>query len=92
MPNPVGLPFLEGLEEPFFNVWPIGIMVIVVGSAASLFVRNRHAGQEVRQQIKGLLVAVGITVAFFVPGKPRPMRGSQGSSSTPASTLPGGIR
>jgi len=67
MPNPIGLPFLGRVEDPFFNLWPIGIMVIVVGSAASLFVRYRRAGPEVRQQIKWLLVAAGLTMAFFVP-------------------------
>jgi hypothetical protein len=67
IPNPVALPFVDRISDPFFAVFGIGVLGLVIGSAASLFVRYRRADPETRQQIKWLLAAVGLFVALYVP-------------------------
>jgi hypothetical protein len=67
IPNPIGLPSVGRLEDPFFAVFGVGVLGLVIGSAVSLFVRYRRADLETRQQIKWLLVAVGLFVAIYIP-------------------------
>ncbi|HMK08385.1 MAG TPA: hypothetical protein VK449_05065 [Anaerolineales bacterium] len=57
MDNPIGL-LPAGFWEGGFNVaWSIGLVTVIGGSVASLYVRYRRAGSGERQQIKWLLFA-----------------------------------
>jgi len=62
VPNPVGFIPQSFFGETFFVFWGIGLMIVIGGSVASLFVRYRHAGQVMRDQIKWILFAA---VVFF---------------------------
>ncbi|MCO6452241.1 MAG: hypothetical protein J5I90_15775 [Caldilineales bacterium] len=61
LPNPVGFIPIEFLNGAFLIFWGIGLMTIILGSIASLFVRYRRAATVEREQIKWLLYAA----AFF---------------------------
>jgi hypothetical protein len=63
--NPVGFIPQGLLDGPFFIVWGIGLVTIVLGSVASLFVRYRRAGSDERQQIKWLLFAGAFLAVFY---------------------------
>lgn len=67
VPNPIALPFVGGISDPFFAVFGMGTLGVVIGSAASLYFRFRRADPETRQQIRWLLVAVGLFVAIYIP-------------------------
>jgi hypothetical protein len=62
VPNPIGFIPQSIFGETFFFFWGIGLMIVIGGSVASLFVRYRHAGQGTRDQIKWILFAA---VVFF---------------------------
>ncbi|HUF39097.1 MAG TPA: hypothetical protein VMN57_11280 [Anaerolineales bacterium] len=62
VPNPFGFIPQSFFGETFMVFWGIGLMTLVGGSVASLFVRYRHAGQVTRDQIKWILFAA---VFFF---------------------------
>ncbi|GIV75836.1 MAG: hypothetical protein KatS3mg050_0230 [Litorilinea sp.] len=71
LPNPIGFVPMELVNGPFLIFWGIGLMTVVLGSVASLFVRYRRAASVEREQIKWLLyagaffaVAYGLT--FFL--------------------------
>ena len=65
IPNPIG--FLESDAFPFV-VWSAALGIFTVLSAASLFLRYRHAAAVARQQIKWLLYACAIFAAIYVFG------------------------
>lgn len=67
IPNPLALPLVGRISDPFFAVFGVGVLALVIASAASLFVRYRRADPETRQQIRWLLVAVGLFVTVYVP-------------------------
>ncbi len=64
IPNPIGVLPTSFWEGGFMLLWSVGLVTIVVGSVASLYVRYRGAGSGERQQIKVLLVA-GVMFAVF---------------------------
>ncbi|MGD8620611.1 MAG: hypothetical protein PVI81_00085 [Anaerolineales bacterium] len=64
MPNPIGVIPVSFWEGGFMLVWTAGLLVVVGGSVASLYVRYRGAGSGERQQIKVLLLA-GVMFAIF---------------------------
>jgi hypothetical protein len=64
MPNPIGVIPVSFWEGGFMLVWTAGLVIVVGGSVASLYVRYRGAGSGERQQIKVLLVA-GVMFAIF---------------------------
>ncbi len=67
IPNPIG--FLdESFIQTFIVFWTAGLMVMILSSAAALFVRFRHAGDVEREQIKWLLYACGIFAVIHIPG------------------------
>jgi hypothetical protein len=57
MVNPIGFLPAGFWEGSFMVVWSIGLVTVVGGSVASLYVRYRRAGSGERQQIKWLLFA-----------------------------------
>lgn len=65
--NPLAIPGIARISDGFFTLLGISVVGLVVVGAASLFVRYRRADPATRQQIKWLLVGVGLVVAFFVP-------------------------
>jgi hypothetical protein len=75
--NPIGFIPQEFFDSPLFGaVWGIGLVAIVLGSVASLFVRYRRARTDERQQIKWLLfagafLAVFYTLSVFLPDPAR---------------------
>ncbi|MGD8634554.1 MAG: hypothetical protein PVF85_13355 [Anaerolineales bacterium] len=64
MANPIGVIPVNFWEGGFMLVWTAGLLVVVGGSVASLYVRYRGAGSGERQQIKVLLLA-GVMFAIF---------------------------
>jgi signal transduction histidine kinase len=66
VPNPYAIPALV----PFFNAARIALAFVMIGlmaaSVASLFVRYRRARGDEREQIRWLMLAGAITVAWFL--------------------------
>jgi hypothetical protein len=64
--NPIGfIPDELFSGGAFMAVWSAGLLALVGGSAASLFVRYRGAGPVEREQIKWLLFAGGLLAVFY---------------------------
>lgn len=63
--NPIGFIPIDWLNGPFFILWGIGLMVLVVSSVASLFVRYRRSKNVERQQIKWLLYAGALFAIYY---------------------------
>jgi hypothetical protein len=66
IPNPVGVLSQTEINAIFFPVWPIGLAMLAVLCVASLVLRYRRAAAVEREQIKWLLYAAGLFVAFYV--------------------------
>jgi hypothetical protein len=64
IPNPIGVIPASFWEGGFMLLWTFGLLVVVAGSVASLYMRYRGAGSGERQQIKVLLLA-GVMFAVF---------------------------
>ena len=64
IPNPIGVIPASTWEGGFMLLWTIGLLVVVAGSVASLYMRYRGSGSGERQQIKVLLLA-GVMFAVF---------------------------
>ncbi len=65
--NPIG--FLdETFIQTFIGFWVVGLTVMTISSAASLFARYRHTGRVEREQIKWLLYACGVFIVIYIPG------------------------
>ncbi len=62
--NPIGVLPTSFWEGGFMLLWSVGLVTVVVGSVASLYMRYRGADSGERQQIKVLLVA-GVMFAVF---------------------------
>jgi hypothetical protein len=62
--NPIGFVPASFWDGGFMVVWTLGLVTVLVGSVASLYVRYRRAAIAERQQIKWLLFA-GILFAVF---------------------------
>jgi hypothetical protein len=63
--NPVGFISEDVINGPFLIAWGIGLVAIVAGSVASLFVRYRRADSAERQQMKWLLLAGAVLVVDY---------------------------
>lgn len=62
--NPFGVgPSLEPLVGVAAGLGSAGLLVAALGALASLVVRGRRAGDEVRRQLRWLLLAAGLVVA-----------------------------
>jgi hypothetical protein len=57
IPNPIGVVPASLWEGGFMLIWTVGLVAVVAGSVASLYVRYRRTGSGERQQIKVLLLA-----------------------------------
>jgi hypothetical protein len=57
IPNPIGVIPASFWESGFMLIWTAGLVAVVAGSVASLYVRYRRTGSSERQQIKVLLLA-----------------------------------
>jgi hypothetical protein len=64
IPNPIGVIPASFWEGGFMLLWTVGLLVVVAGSVASLYMRYWGAGSGERQQIKVLLLA-GVMFAVF---------------------------
>ncbi len=65
--NPVGV-LREATVELLAGVWIVGLLVLVVACAVSLFIRYRRADDTEREQIKWLLYACAVFLVMFVGG------------------------
>jgi len=63
--NPIGFIADSFWEEPFQVPWTIGLLVLTVGSTASIVVRYRRSRNEERQQVKWLVYAVGMFAVVY---------------------------
>jgi hypothetical protein len=75
--NPIGV-LRDETVELLAGVWTVGLLVLVVACALSLFVRYRRANDTEREQIKWLLYACAVFLAVFVGGT---VSGVSGTSS-----------
>jgi hypothetical protein len=57
IPNPIGIIPTGFWESGFMMIWTVGLVSVIGGSVASLYVRYRRANSGERQQIKVLLLA-----------------------------------
>ncbi len=63
--NPIGFVPNQVLDTVFSGPWSIALVTLVLLSVASLFVRYRHEGSEVRLQMKWLLFGCLIFGLFY---------------------------
>jgi hypothetical protein len=64
--NPIG--FLSSGWWDFWQTpWDVGLVVLTISSAASLFVRYWRAGIVEREQLKWLLYACGVFLVGYIP-------------------------
>ena len=64
--NPIGFVSESFFAGPAFTaIWLGGLLVLTLGSAASMIVRYRRSGAEERGQIKWLLYAVGFFTVMY---------------------------
>ena len=63
---PIGVGSPTMLDAIFLPLWSIGLAVLALLCITSLFLRYRRAAMVEREQIKWLLYAVGVFVAFYV--------------------------
>jgi hypothetical protein len=66
--NPIGFVTMDFWEGGFSFGWTIGLLILVLGGAASLIVRYRRAQVPERQQLKWLLFALMIFVVVYAAG------------------------
>ncbi len=60
--NPVGINAFGGINDAISTIGTLGVVMLMVGSVASLFFRIRGAGREERQQLKWFAYAATIQV------------------------------
>jgi len=65
IPNPIGLLATDSFP---MGIWTAGMLLLFLGSAASLLLRYHRAGQAERKQIKWLLYACSLFVTLAIPG------------------------
>ncbi len=65
IPNPIGVIPASFWESGFMLIWTVGLVAVVAGSVASLYVRYRRAGSGERQQIKVLLLAGTLFLVIY---------------------------
>jgi hypothetical protein len=68
--NPIGFIPEAAFGDTFITLWGLGLILLAVLSATSLFVRYRHAAAQERAQIKWLLFACTIFALSYIGSFP----------------------
>ena len=63
--NPIGFVPMDIWDRGFSQIWSVGLLILVLGGAASMIVRFRRAQGPERQQMKWLLYVLVIFVIVY---------------------------